>query len=176
MRRFRFSLDVLLRLRRRRERSARQQAARSRARCEAALAEVERIQSAIVRQDRWGRQALEDQQVDGFVGLAFYRELAGAMRTQLARRNEELLAAQERAHHDRAALLEAIRRRQVMDRLRARRLREHQAAANRLETAEREGTYRSDSAGLSFRQDFRTRLLGGVPLPGPRKRLREVPQ
>ncbi|MCL2701630.1 MAG: hypothetical protein FWE88_08045 [Phycisphaerae bacterium] len=165
MKRFRFSLDVMLRLRERREQSARQQVARSRARCEAASAEVERLKSAILRQDRWGRLALADEPTRGVVDMAFYRELVDTMRAQLIRRSEELSRAQARAVRDRQALLEAMRRRQSMERLRARRLREHLALAHRLETAEREDSYQPSQAG-QFRPDIRVRLLDGIPLPG----------
>ena len=175
MNRFRFSLDVVLRLRERREQSARQRVARSRARCDAVLAEVERLQSAVVRQDRWSRLALEDESARGFVNLSFCRDLAGGLRAQLARRSEELRAAQERAKRDRTALLEARRSRQSMERLRARRLRTHVAVAHRLETAEREDAF-GCRTGMAFQQDFRLRLLGGVELPGQRlaHRPREV--
>ena len=176
MRRFRFSLDVILRLRERREQSARQQMARSRARCDAALAEVERLRSAVVLQDRWGRQALADAPAYGHVNLTLYRDLVGQTRTQLARRSEELRAAQAQASRDRAALLDAMRRRQSMERLRARRLRVHLATANRQEAAEREEACDFSRTGMAFQQDFRMTLLGGVPLPGQRlpRRTREV--
>jgi flagellar biosynthesis chaperone FliJ len=175
MSRFRFSLDVVLRLRERREQSARQQVARSRAQCDAALAEVERLQSAVTRQDRWHRLMLEDEPARGFVNRAFSRDLVDGLRLQLSRRSEELRAAQERAARDRATLLEAMRRRQSMERLRARRLRTHLAMAHRLETAEREDAFGCQT-GMAFQQDFRLRLLGGVSLPGqrPPRRQREL--
>ena len=169
MRRFRFSLDVLLRLRERREQSARQQVAHSRARCDAAQAAVEGLQLAMVRQDHLVRRALAAAPACGAVDMTFYRDSVDVLRSQLAARGEELRVAQDRAAGDRAALLEAMRRRQAMERLRARRLRAHLALVHRQETAEREESVRcSSQTGMAFRQDFRMRLLSGVPLPGQR--------
>ena len=176
MRRFRFSLDVILRLRERREQAARQQAARSRARCDAATLEVERLQSAMVRQDRWGRQVLADDPSRERVNMVFFRDLVAGLRAQLVRRSEELRAAREQSARDRAALLDAMRRRQALERLRVRRLRAHLAMANRQEASEREDACYCSRTGMAFQQDFRMKLLGGVPLPGQRlpRRTREV--
>jgi len=166
----------MLRLRERRELLARRQAARSSARCETASAEVERLRTSVARQDRWSRLVLADEAARGFVNLAFYREVVSGLRAQLSRRSAELRAASEQAARDRAVLLEAMRRRQSMERLRARRLRAHLALASRQETAEREDAVRCQT-GMAFQQDFRMKLLDGIPLPGQRlaRRHRDVP-
>jgi len=151
MRRFRFGLDAVLRMRERREHAARQQFAQSRAKVDALANGLERLRNALARQHRWARMTLGDAGQAG-VDMEFYRQALQSVQAEYGLQVQRLWQAREAEQQDRAILLAAMRHRKALERLRQRRQARHEATQQRAATAELDDLYVSDrkrGAGFS---------------------------
>lgn len=133
-RRFRFPLQTLLTMRERQERAAQREVG-------AVLADIARLEqaNADARREIHDRQrALRDVQASQSVlpqELAAGRAWLAALRGGISRRQQEIAARQATLAELQAALIEARRRKRVIEKLRERRLDDHQRDAARREQA-----------------------------------------
>ncbi len=127
-RKFKFALEVVLRLRQRREASARAGFTAAKSTVDEIMRHVDRLDQAYHRQNRWARAAVLGEGADDF---APYRQIVSTLRAEALSQRQHLLHAGMEFTRRRTELLEAMRQRKALQRLKENLALKHEASAAR---------------------------------------------
>jgi hypothetical protein len=105
-------LTMLLRSARQKEQQARQALAAERQRAAVLEAGIDRCRAASARQDAWARQIVGE---GGGAGLAFYRQCAAEMRSDVADRSASLAEARSTLDARQTELAECMKQRKAVE-------------------------------------------------------------